>query len=253
MKMVNFGFKMTMTRSRTLIVFILFAIAMAFLESAVVTYLRALYYPDGFAFPLKVMNPSLALTELIREAATMIMLVTVALITGRTKMERLAFFLLAFAIWDIFYYIFLKLIVGWPGSLLTWDILFLIPTPWVGPVITPVINSLTMIILASFILRSQAHDEKTALKAREWFLLIGGSLIILASYTEECIRFITGHFRLADILTASGNSEIMHYVSGFVPHHFNWYLFSTGVVLQMAAIISYAVRTGMTVSSHNQA
>jgi hypothetical protein len=233
---------MAMSRSRTLTVFILFAIAMAFLESAVVIYLRALYYPEGFAFPLKMMPPSIALTELLREAATMIMLVTIALLAGKTRMERLAFFLLGFGVWDIFFYVFLKVILGWPASLVTWDILFLLPTPWVGPVIAPVINSLTMIALAFCIISFTHQGKKAAFSGYEWILLIVGSLVILTAYTEEYIRFMSGAFRFTDFFSASGQAAIMRYTSMFVPHHFNWYLFVGGVLVQLAAVIQYVVR-----------
>ncbi|MBL7138880.1 MAG: hypothetical protein ISS17_08905, partial [Bacteroidales bacterium] len=140
-------------RTRTLLI-TLFAIAMGFLESAVVVYLRAIYYPEGFAFPLKIIEGPVATTEILREAATLIMLITVAILAARRWIIRFAWFIYIFAIWDIFYYIFLWLLLGWPESLLTWDILFLIPTTWVGPVLAPVINSLTMIALAGVMIRA---------------------------------------------------------------------------------------------------
>lgn len=125
-----------------------FSIAMGLLEAAVVIYLRYLYYPDGFRFPLTLMAENVVITELLREVATLIMLVGVAVLAGRTAHQRFAFFLIAFGVWDIFYYVFLKLLLGWPESLLTWDILFLLPVPWVGPVLTPCLVSLTMILMA---------------------------------------------------------------------------------------------------------
>ncbi len=85
---------------------ILFAIAMGFLEAAVVIYLRALYYPTGFQFPLKTMDQHLAMVEILREFATVIMLLGVASLAGRNKLQSFAYFNLAFAIWDLFYYLF---------------------------------------------------------------------------------------------------------------------------------------------------
>jgi len=126
----------------------IFAIAMGFLESAVVIYLREIYYPEGFAFPLNIIHGKIAVTEILREAATIVMLVSVSILAARRWIIRFAWFIYLFAIWDIFYYVFLRVLLGWPESLLTWDILFLIPTTWVGPVLAPVINSLTMILLA---------------------------------------------------------------------------------------------------------
>ncbi len=132
---------------KTLTWVVVFSIAMGYLEAAVVVYLRELYYPEGFDFPLKEMDMGIIVTELFREAATMIMLLSIGFLAAKRKIERLAYFVLPFAIWDIFYYVFLKVALGWPESLLTWDILFMLPVTWVGPVICPVINSLTMILL----------------------------------------------------------------------------------------------------------
>ena len=126
----------------------LFSIAMGFFESAVVVYLRAIYYPNGFNFPLINMNPAIAITELGREAATIVMLAGIGIVAGKNNTQRFAWFLYCFAIWDIFYYVFLKVLLNWPESLFTWDILFLIPLPWVGPVICPCIISLSMILLS---------------------------------------------------------------------------------------------------------
>ena len=61
------------------------------------------------------------------------MLLAVAYIAGGNGPQRFGYFLLSFGIWDVFYYVFLKVLIGWPESLLTWDVLFLIPLTWVGP------------------------------------------------------------------------------------------------------------------------
>src|SRR5215471_13766120 len=114
-----------------------YAVAMAYLESAIVVYLRRLYYPHGFDFPLVIIDIPTLLLELGREAATIVMLATVGIAAGRTKVGKGAYFLLLFGVWDICYYIWLKAFVEWPSSLLTWDVLFLIPVPWVGPVLAP--------------------------------------------------------------------------------------------------------------------
>ena len=84
-------------------------------------------------------------SEQTREFATMVMLVSIAFFFGKNMRERVAGFLIAFGVWDIFYYLFLYLWLRWPENLLTWDILFLIPCPWVSPVIVPVCISLVMI------------------------------------------------------------------------------------------------------------
>ena len=121
---------------------------MGYLESAVVVYLRSIYYANGFEFPMVPINKLHTITEIGREISTMIMLIGIGVFSGKDKSGKFAVFLYSFAIWDIFYYVFLKILLNWPESLFTWDILFLIPPVWTGPVIAPVISSSTMIILS---------------------------------------------------------------------------------------------------------
>ena len=126
-------------KTKTIIWVTIFAIAMGFFESAIVIYLRQIVYPDGFSFPLQPIPESLATTEILREAFSLLMLLSVGILTGESTITRFAYFIFSFALWDIFYYIFLKLLINWPESLFTMDILFLLPVTWIGPVITPVI------------------------------------------------------------------------------------------------------------------
>lgn len=146
----------------------LFAIAMGYLEAAVVVYLRALYYPDGFPIPVHLgtfpirftripefegrMPVRMVRTEIGREVATIVMLTSLALLVGESPLRMLGVFLLAFGIWDIFYYVFLKVLIRWPESLKTLDVLFLIPVPWVGPVWLPVSISAAMVVAGGVIL-----------------------------------------------------------------------------------------------------
>jgi len=132
--------------SRWWVVFV-YATAMAWLESAVVLYLRTMagrlqpYQAD----PLP-LGTGLALAELVREGATLVMLAAVGWLAGWTARSRWGYALLAFGVWDIAYYVFLVPLTGWPRSLLDWDILFLIPLPWWGPVLAPVLIASLMII-----------------------------------------------------------------------------------------------------------
>ena len=150
-----------------ILVSFIFAIAMGFLEAAVVVYLRELYYPNGFKisekvkFPfikfgpvaeLKPFSKKLIITELGREFATIIMLVTFAILVGDELISQIAYFLLAFGIWDLFYYIFLKMLINWPESFGTTDVFFLIPVPWIGPVGLPITCSIVIIIIGLIIL-----------------------------------------------------------------------------------------------------
>ena len=76
----------------------LFAIAMGLLESAVVIYMRELLYPGGFSFPLSPIPERLAVTELLRELATLVMLVGVGVVAGRNFPERFAWFIFSFGV-----------------------------------------------------------------------------------------------------------------------------------------------------------
>ncbi len=211
---------------------------MAFLESAVVVYLRALYYPDGFDFPLAPMEQHIALTEVIREAATIIMLLGAGIIAGKNTSEKFAYFIYCFAIWDIFYYIWLKLLLDWPASFLTWDILFLIPIPWVGPVISPIILSFTMILFALCIIYFNKKTESKII-LREWLLLILGSIIIIISFTLDYSRFILEHYSISELWSISFSKDLFDLSLKYIPQSFNWWLFGIGEIILFFAIVLF--------------
>nr|MDA3793348.1 hypothetical protein [Elusimicrobiota bacterium] len=123
----------------------LFAAAFGLLEAGVVVYLRKLFYPAGFVFPLKWIPADIVYVEILREISTMVILFSVARLASRKFYRSLAAFLYMFGIWDIFYYLSLKFLIGWPPSIFTWDILYLIPITWTAPVIAPIICAITMI------------------------------------------------------------------------------------------------------------
>jgi hypothetical protein len=163
----------------------IFSISMAFIESAVVVYLRRIYYPGGFAFPLSTPADMLLGVEVLREMATMFMLLSISMLSGRKLWERFAYFLFCFGIWDIFYYIWLKVLLNWPSSIFEWDILFLIPLPWIGPVIAPVSLSLFMIICGTLIIHSyeQGYDFKPVIMTK--ILVLAGTGLILFSFLHD--------------------------------------------------------------------
>ena len=130
---------------RIVILLFSFAVAMALLEAAVVVYMRQLYYPDDpmQLFPLSFLRQYDPALELSREAATIIMIATVALLAERrTATRSFASFVFVFGVWDIFYYVWLKVLMNWPVSWLEWDVLFLIPMIWLGPWICPALIGL---------------------------------------------------------------------------------------------------------------
>jgi hypothetical protein len=212
---------------------------MAFLESSVVVYLREILYPEGFKFPLNPIEPELALTEILREAATLVMLLSVGIIAGKTPTRRFGWFIYCFGIWDIFYYIFLKLLLDWPASLLTWDILFLIPTTWTGPVIAPVILSVIMIILAMGIIGYAQHGINVTLKAREWLFLTLGSLLIIMAFVWDYSTFLLEHFSFTEIISRPGKKALYDIGMKYVPESFNWFLFLSGLLIILTGIFFY--------------
>ena len=227
---------------RTIIYLTVFSIAMGYLESAVVVYLRMIFYPEGFTFPLKAIDQQTAVVEILREAATLIMLAGAGIISGRTRTEKFGFFLYCFAVWDIFYYVFLKLLIGWPESLLTWDILFLIPVTWVGPVIAPVINSITMIVLAVIISYFTDKNLSIMIKKPEWLLLILGSLVTIISYTYDYMNFMLKRFNLSDFFDPLMQSDILENATGYIPQSFPWWIFIAGELILLFAIYRFYAR-----------
>ena len=220
----------------------LFGIGFGFVECSVVVYLRSIYYPEGFAFPLKPITGTIAITELLREAATLVMLLSFALMAARKASERFAWFIYLFAIWDIFYYVFLKIMLGWPESWLTWDILFLLPLPWVGPVAAPLINSFTIILLAVVIISISRRGIPAGIRPQEWLMLLAGSVITILTYTLDYIQYMLERFPIQTFVDNAGRPEVLRYSSWYTPREFNWILFIIGELLFLAAITLYLIR-----------
>jgi hypothetical protein len=170
---------------RKLLWVFLFGLAFALVESSVVVYLRSLYYPEGFSFPLKLISPQHLWVELSREAATIVMLAAVGILAGSKAWEKFGYFLVAFGVWDIFYYVWLKVMVGWPTALTDWDILFLIPLPWIGPVIAPVLISLMMIVCGSIVVLRLEKEEFFLPGWMSWGLSAAATIILLYSFMED--------------------------------------------------------------------
>jgi hypothetical protein len=134
-----------------LILLAIFGIAMAHLEGVVVVYLRkALGMAESASnkesiekFPKRFLN-----IEMTREAATIIMLVVIAWLSGDTWIEKGVYFLWTFAFWDLFYYLSLYILIKWPPTYKTIDVLFLIPKPWIAPVWFPIgVSGVTILII----------------------------------------------------------------------------------------------------------
>jgi hypothetical protein len=164
---------------------ICFSVAMAVVEAAIVVYLRRIYYPEGFHFPLKAVELATLSIELVREVATVVMLVAVGMLAGTRGWERFAYFLVAFGAWDIAYYLWLKLFINWPASLLDWDILFLLPLPWIGPVIAPCSIAVIMIVIGMSIITLLHRGFNFRATPLSWVLAICATAILLFSFMHD--------------------------------------------------------------------
>jgi hypothetical protein len=200
----------------------IFAVAMAWVEAAVVYYLRTMVdriepYQSN---PLPLIG-GLGPVELVRELATLVMLLAVGVLAGRTWRARLGYAAIAFGVWDIFYYVFLKVICGWPSSLLDWDVLFLLPLPWWGPVLAPVLISLLLILWGT--LASQFERIAPAPFPNWKTLALNSVGIMLALYLF-----------MADTIRAAGRG--VDAVRNALPERFNWPLFCLALLLMCSPI-----------------
>jgi hypothetical protein len=222
---------------------VIFAIAMGFLEGIVVVYIRELYYPEGFEFPLKLMSSELVRAEWIREIATLVMLAAVGIIAGRNGLQRLFYALFAFGVWDIFYYVAINLLLGWPASLLTWDLLFLIPVSWLGPVLAPVINSLTMILMALLFIGRQEKGYYIRLGVSDWILVISGAFVILYTYLADYTRLLLDSGVLGGRDDTAAGDRFVEMITSYIPEGYRWPLFIVGEALILAATINVMIRS----------
>jgi hypothetical protein len=202
---------------------VVYALAMAWVEAAVVYYLRTMidridpHQPE----PLPIIG-GLGPAELVREAATLIMLLAVGILAGRTWRSRLGYAALAFGIWDIFYYVFLRVLCGWPHSLVDWDVLFLIPVPWWGPVLAPVSIAVLMIIWGTLASgeASVPADDSRAWKA--WFLSVAGAVLALYLFMKDTLQ------------ASSGGVDAVRQV---LPTEFSWGWFAVAWLLMAAPVL----------------
>ncbi len=174
---------------KRLAVVVVFGIALGYFESALVVYLREIFYPDGFSFPLPYFGfetsalwRRLLLTEVGREAASLVLIFAAAWLFGRNRRQRFAYFITVFAVWDIFYYVWLKVLLDWPASILDWDILFLIPTAWASPVLAPVLISAALLGFAYIILYRDCVGRPVKATLLDWLGFCAGAVIIIALF-----------------------------------------------------------------------
>lgn len=212
-----------MSRRTRLLTVLLFAATMALFEAAVVADLRRLWEIGEIDLGVSPASSRLLLAELLREAASLVMIVSVAILAGRRGIERFAFAALVFGIWDVLYYVFLWLLIGWPPSVFEWDALFLIPRPWIGPVLAPVLVSIGLIAGGAAVL---SREQRTPLSPRptEWIAGgLGGALVIASFVIVKVPTTRTG-----------------------APEGFSWPLFLLGLALALVGILVALLRPDRT-------
>lgn len=191
------------------------AIALAYTEAALVVYLReliapirSLHFPSAAREALPLLSVQqlseagevfihLLIVEVTREIAPPVVLLAMAWALRRQKGELVAFFLFGFGIWDVFYYVFLKVLLGWPPSLGTWDVLYLIPTAWVAPVWAPLVVSGTLILTGLAIVRRSGKRDARRRPIIAWLVLGVGTALVLTSFflgTREAFQQVPSQF-----------------------------------------------------------
>jgi hypothetical protein len=205
-----------------------FAVAMAWVEAAVVLDLRVLvnrlqpYQPD----PLPHFG-GLGGAEIVREAATLVMLLAAGWLAGDRLRTRLAYSAFAFGLWDIFYYVFLVPLTGWPHSLFDWDILFLIPVPWWGPVAAPVAVSLLLILGGILMILIERSGREACFSKWVWIPApVGAGLVFFAF--------------MADSIGASGRG--LSRAWEVLPVDFSWPAFLAGFGLMAVPVLDLGRR-----------
>lgn len=217
-----------MTLERRLFWVFLWVLAMAALEAAVVVYLREIFCPDGALFPVLDVSGDgrlmrVRLVELMREAATLAMLAAVAALAGATPWQRWAVFMLLFGLWDLLYYAWLYVLLGWPRSLMAWDVLFLVPLNWTGPVLAPCLVSVALIGASAAILAWEGRGVTRAFRGMDWALEVVAGLVIILAFVanwRNCLRCTEAQLG------------------------FPWLVFGTGLALGVAVFVA-ALRRGL--------
>jgi hypothetical protein len=208
-------------QSRRLVFVAGFAVAMAYLEAAVVVYLRRLYGITDLIRDVAAYDPSLAALEAGREAATLVMLLALGVAAGRSAQSRLGIALFAFGAWDILYYVWLRVFIGWPRTLLDPDLLFLIPLPWWGPVLSPVLIAVLSIAAGWTMVARDDLGIRLRPGPGGWTALAAGILAALYAFMADSLR----------ALPASPEA-----LSRLRPGPFPWSAYSAGLLLMAFAL-----------------
>jgi hypothetical protein len=200
---------------RTAVLLTLFALAMAQVEASVVMHLRSLYYPQQplRVFPLVLLSHHDLAIELLREAATLVMFLCVVLLAVRDPGRRFAAFCYVFGLWDLGYYLWLELMIGWPVQWLEWDVLFLLPWPWFGPWLAAALIALLLVAWGGWLLftgRQPGFSRASLLQ------FATGCLVALATFLWSALPLLT-----------AGEQAF----AGYRPGDFPWLIYVVGYLL----------------------
>lgn len=201
---------------RRLLPVALFAVAFAYCEASVVVYLRKIV---GVVEPwtdASVYDAAIGAVEFGREAATLVLLAALGWACGRNAQTRFGFALFAFGIWDILYYFWLKILIGWPASLLTPDILFLIPLPWWGPVVTPILIAVLLAAAGAAAIVRDERGRTVRIGPLDGSMMAAGVALMLWAFMADAIA----------VLPASAET-----LSQVRPGAFSWGRYAAGLLL----------------------
>jgi hypothetical protein len=213
---------------RTVSVLVLFGIVFGYVEAAAVTYVRVGYQPihqrlhpdtaPDDLFPLITLDQwaheghpyvQQPLLEVAREVGTLLVVALVAAGGARDVRQWFAGFVLAFGVWDVFYYLWLAVLIGWPRSLLDWDLVFAFPVPWASPVLAPLLVAVTMVAAGVVFLWREASGRPVRPRPVHWAAVLGGGLVAVVAFWWDWRNTLEGG----------------------VPNTFNWPLFALGLGL----------------------
>jgi hypothetical protein len=227
---------------RNIVLLAAFSMAMGFLEAAVVVYLRQLYYPEGFEFPLKTLVFRGFSLEYFREISTIVILFVVSLVAGRATYERFSYFLYCFGMWDIFYYVWLKALLNWPQSLLTWDVLFLIPVVWVGPVVAPLLCAATMVVYSGSMLYFQNKGYPVRFTFLVWVTMSLGIFFIVITFMRDSLKIIMQEGFPGNLSSLATDPYVQKAIAGYIPASYDWTLFALGESLMLCSLALFLGR-----------
>lgn len=195
-----------------------FGVAFGLIEAAVVVYLRDIFdIQDGELFPFLPYPDSIQENALrierFREAATLLLMLAPAYLFSNRVFEKVVAYGIVFGLWVMSYYGFLWIFLDWPTTLMTYDVLFLIPALWVAPVICPLMISLSLVVFGtSYIIIGRRRVTRIP-SAMQFLMAVGGGVLVIWSFVAE--------------------SD--YYMNGGVPPAFSWLIFGPGFFLAAAA------------------